>query len=157
METADRIWTFDPTRFRDISWWHWLITLALLADYFASRDPTPLYLAMCLCAAMGLAHLIQFRSFGAWPVQIRLGFLALLVIGQLPGMRWLYVVPLVGQTAMLLVGYCAMHRLLSLCPWNRDEPLSWQVVRSTLIALPGAGGLFRYGMPSLPVIQPACG
>jgi hypothetical protein len=152
-----RIWTFDPTRFRDISWWHWLITLTLLADHLATRDPIPLYLAMCLCAAMGLAYLIQFQSPRAWPVQIRFGFLVLLAIGLLPDMGWVYPVALVGQGAMLLVGYCAMHRLLLMMPWNREHRLSWRGARRTIVAPPGAGGLFRYGATGLPVIEPACG
>ena len=25
-------WQFDSARFRDLSWWHWLITLGLLAQ-----------------------------------------------------------------------------------------------------------------------------
>ena len=37
---------------------------------------------------------------------------------------------------MLVFGYCAMGRTLSLLPWNRTEPFSLNLLRRTFFSLP---------------------
>ena len=149
-------WSFDARRFTDASWWHWVATVALLCSYVITWQAWYLYGAIALCAATSLAYAAYLQGWRNWPVQIRLGFLVLLLFGQLPGMWWIYYSQLCGVTAMLTVGYCPMHRMLLLMPWNRMSPLTWSSTMATFTMRPGAGGLLQYRAAALGVAEPVC-
>lgn len=51
-------------------------------------------------------------------------YMVLLVCGLWEPLRFLYWIQLIGTSAMVLVGYCLLARILSLMPWNLREPLS---------------------------------
>jgi hypothetical protein len=96
--------------------------------------------AIGLCVIAAGAHYAVHDSTRAMPVQVRLAFLALLVLGLAPGMWWVHWSQLVGTSAMVLVGYCPLVRMLALLPWNRAEPLTRAFAWRTFAAAP-AGGL----------------
>jgi len=123
----------------DPSWWHWAVTVPLLAAHLAGVADA-IYLAIALCAAMAGWYLLKIRQLRPYPVQVRLAYLALLLIGTLPYMGWIYWVQLVGTSAMVLVGYCPLLRMLALAPWNRSEPISLGLVKNVIVA-PRSGGL----------------
>jgi hypothetical protein len=91
---------------------------------------------------------------GGWrpmPVQLRIVYLGMLVAGTLPWMSWLHVVQLIGTTAMVVAGYCALARTLTVLPLNRSQPLSRDRVQR-LVWEPARGGLLDFsratdGMP----------
>jgi hypothetical protein len=143
---------FDPHVLTDPSWWHWAATVPLLAGHLAGL-PGCLAAAIVLCGAMAIYFWTHVRGIRPMPVQVRLVYLAMLLLGTLPGMSWLHWVQLVGTTAMIVFGYCPLVRMLTLLPWNRTDPiqLEWLV---RLITSPAAGGLFNFAETA--AASPAC-
>jgi hypothetical protein len=83
----------------------------------------------------------------AFPVQVRVGYLGLLLAGQWDPLYFVYWVQLVGTTAMVAFDYCPLARALSLMPWNRQQPLSARLVLRTFLAPPVKGSILQ-GLPS---------
>lgn len=127
-----RIFYINPT---DWTWWMWLVTAIFLGIGLAG-SPAGFIVAMGLTAIQGLVFIVKDRSLRAFPVQLRIGYLALLAICFLPGMRWLYWLPTVGTFALVIFGYCLMARFLSLLPWNSTEPYTWNRLRRTFFSPP---------------------
>jgi hypothetical protein len=78
-----------------------------------------------------------------YPVQVRIAYLAWMLVGLLPWMGWMHWIQLAGTSAMVAVGYCPLARLLNLLPFNRSGPLTWFLVHRTFFRDPCAGGFFR--------------
>jgi hypothetical protein len=118
-----------------VAWWVWLITAALLLVGLAGY-PTGFVAAIGLTFAQALFYGLRERRLQAFSVQLRIAFAALLCVCALPFMHWLYWLPAVGTLAMLIFGYCLLARTLYLFPWNRDEPISWDLLRRTFLSRP---------------------
>jgi len=127
----------------DASWWHWVLTIPLLAASLAGYSGA-IVAAMAFCVVAGGYFLVRIRQFRPYPVQIRIAYLGLLAIGTLPGMQWVHWVQLIGTTAMVTVGYCPLIRMLSLAPFNRAEPLTLPLVWRVFFREPCHGGLVRW-------------
>ena len=134
------------TTIHDLSWWYWLFTAGLLgAGLFGW--PTGIYLAIFLCAVQ-IGHVIWLTGdLRAFPAQVRMAYLAMLIAGlwePFQGIHWLQ---LAGTTARVLIGYCLLARTLSLAPWNRSQPMSFALIRRTFLSLraavPSCGEMFR--------------
>jgi hypothetical protein len=123
-----------------------------LADYRAASRLRAGRIYRGLLAAIGLSalqtgyFLIRHRSAAAFTVQIRLAYTALLLLCLLPFMRWLYWLPTLGTTALLLFGYCLMARFLSLMPWNLTEAIDADLLRRTFLTPPIVGNI-HHGLP----------
>ena len=129
------------------SWWVWLVTALLLAVGLAG-EPAGFAAAIGVSLLQTGYHFVRAQqSWKPFPVQIRVGYTALLVAGLLPFLHWLNWLPAVGTTAFLLFGYCPMARLLSLVAWNRAEPLSFDLLRRTFLTPPMMGNP-RHGLPA---------
>jgi hypothetical protein len=141
----------DTQVFRDPSWWQWTLTVPLLAGHLLGI-PGCLLAATLLCVAMTVYFAVRLGGWRPMPVQLRIVYLGMLVAGTLPWMSWLYVVQLVGTTAMVLCGYCALARTLTLLPLNRSQPLSHNLLHR-LVWEPARGGLldFSASTGSVPV------
>lgn len=135
--------TVDRETLKDPSWWHWAATVPLLVAHVAGGVAWALPAAAGLCASMALGFFAVVRSWRPFPVQIRAGYVALLLLGTLPWMGWLHVVQICGTTAMIAIGYCPLARMLMLLPWNRSGRFSPAVVRHAFMESPTGGGLFR--------------
>jgi hypothetical protein len=131
---------FDARVLKDPSWWHWAITAPLMAASLAGVS-WAMPAAVMLCGGAAGGYYAVVRSWRPFPVQIRLAFLSLLFAGALPWMTWLHVVQLIGTSAMVTIGYCPLARMLTLAPWNRNEPVSRAAVWHAFFMLPRAGGL----------------
>jgi hypothetical protein len=132
---------------RDLGWWYWVLTGGLLATGLAGWQ-AGMYLAMALCVVQighvtGLTHDVT-----AFPVQVRMAYLTLLLAGLWEPLAWIHWMQLVGTSARVLVGYCFLARTLSLAPWNRWQPLTLALVRRTYLsmreAVPPCGAVFRH-------------
>jgi hypothetical protein len=132
----------DPRVFADPSWWHWAVTVPLLAAHLLGV-PGALPAALLLCAATAAHYLLRLRRWRPLPVQVRLAYLGWLLTGLLPGMQWMHYVALVGTTAMVTVGYCPLGRVLGLLGFNRPEPLGVRLVYRQLFSPPGGGLFYR--------------
>jgi hypothetical protein len=132
---------------RSISWWYWLATVALLAAALAGLPG-----ALPAVLALGVVQALHFwaleGSLGAFPVQVRLAFLALLLAGLWEPLCVLHWIQLAGTTVFVLTGYCLLARMLSLLPWNRAQPLSLALARETFLAPPTCGNV-RQGLPPI--------
>ena len=118
---------------RDIAWWYWLVTVALLGTgLFIS--PTGLYAAMALCVVQAVHILAITRNAAAFPLQVRVAYLALLIAGLWEPLQWIHWMQLIGTTARVLIGYCLLARTLSLAPWNRWHPLTVGLIRRTVLS-----------------------
>ncbi len=109
--------------YRKISCRYWLITVGLIAAGLAGLA-VGFYLAISLCTVQVWHFAVLKRSMSAFPVQVRLAYMVLLVCGLWESLRFLYWIQLIGTSAMVLVDYCVIGRILSLMPWNLREPLS---------------------------------
>ena len=117
---------------RDIAWWFWLAVDVLLAtSLLADRR---MFAAVLAVAAIQIP---VFASRGtSFPVQVRITYLSLLVVGLWRPLGFIHWIQLAGTTAMILVGYCLLARCLSLLPFNRTEPLTAALVARTFFTPP---------------------
>jgi hypothetical protein len=131
---------------REICWWYWAVTSALLFAGLAGR-----FEAFQLAAGLSAFQILHFRvregSFSAFPVQVRVAYTAILLLALWESMRWLFWIPAIGTPARVLFGYCTLARCMSLLPWNRREPLSWRLVRRTFLSPPVKGNILQ-GLPA---------
>ena len=134
------------TTIHDLAWWYWFLTVGLLGAGLLGW-PAGIYLAIVL-SAVQFAHVLWLtRDLTAFPVQVRVAYFALLVVGLWGPLQWIHWMLLAGITVRVLFGYCLLGRILSLSPWNRSQPLSFPLVRRTFISLqasvPPCGEVFR--------------
>ena len=129
--------------YTNLGWRYWFViaiflVIGLLGNAFGFQ------LAIVL-SVLHLAHyLIRTRSVIAFSVQVRIAYLALLLVAFVEPLRWLYWIPTIGTWAMLLFGYCTMARVVSLLPWNRDEPFTLSLVKRTFFSAPVHGSVVEH-------------
>lgn len=133
--------------YKRIAWWYWLVTACLLSVGVAGHD-VGFLLAMGLTVVQLVHFLFRERRVDAFPVQVRIAYLALLLVAWPEPMRPLYWLPTVGTWAQVLFGYCLMARTVSLLPWNRPEPFSIGFLVRTFTARPVRGSILQ-GQPPL--------
>lgn len=131
--------------YRALSWWYWLLTVILLSAGLAGWAPGFL-LAIGLTAFQLVHFVLRERSLTAFPVQVRLGYLILLLIALPKPLQLIYWIPTIGTWAQILLGYCTMARLVSLLPWNRSEPMSFGLLKRTFLSAPVRGNILQ-GLP----------
>jgi len=132
-ERAARRWLFIMPQ--DWTWWVWLVSACLLLVGLMGM-PKAFPATLLLSIAQFILFLARERAFKAFPVQLRLAYTLLLTICLLPPMRWLYWLPAVGTSALVIFGYCLMARMLSLLAWNRAEPITIDLLRRTFLSRP---------------------
>ena len=132
--------------YRAISWWFWLVTVGFLTAALSSAWPTGFLLAL----GFTVFHLVYFalreNSVTAFPVQVRLGYLLLLLIALPENLQAIYWIPTIGTWAAVLFGYCTMARMVSLLPWNREEAFSLGLLKRTFLSAPVRGNILQ-GLP----------
>lgn len=119
----------------DWTWWVWTITAVLLAIGLGGYARAFIG-AMVVTAGQGILLLVRDRSPVAFSVQLRAAYLLLLLVSFPPAMRWLYWLPTVGTFALVIFGYCLLARMLSLLPWNSQEPYTLERLRRTFLSAP---------------------
>ncbi len=133
--------------YRSVSWWYWLITVGFLTAGLIGYSE-----GFLLAIALTLIQLVHFTaregSVTAFPVQVRLGYLLLLLIALPAPLQWIYWIPTIGTWAQVLFGYCTMARMVSLLPWNRKEGFSFGLVKRTFLSPPVRGNVLQ-GLPPL--------
>lgn len=114
---------------------YWQITALLLATHFTGwSGGLPLAIAL---TAWQVLHFAAFRrGLHTLDVQVRIGYLGLLLLGSIGPLWPIHLVQFVGVNALLVADYCLLARLLVLTPWNRGVPCSAQLVRQVLFSPP---------------------
>ncbi len=123
---------------KSLSWYVWVAIVASLSASLLGLRPA-LQLAIALSALQTLHCAIRTGSPVAFPVQVRAGYLAMLVAGCWPPLSFLHWIQAIGGWTMIVADYCFLARCLSLAPWNRRGPLSGAVVRATFLSPPTPG------------------
>lgn len=131
--------------YRTISWWYWLATVGFLTAG-VSGWPTGFILAIAITVFQLMHFTIREHSITAFPIQVRLGYLLLLLIALPESLRMIYWIPTIGTWASVLFGYCTMARTVSLLPWNRVEPFSTDLLKRTFLSAPVLGNIMQ-GFP----------
>jgi hypothetical protein len=130
---------------RDPGWWYWLVTgLALVSGLLGG--PLGFAPVIGITVVQAVHYLWRERHLHAFPVQVRLGYLGLLLLGQWPPLYFIYWIQLAGTTAMVCFDYCPLARFLSLMPWNRREPFTLSLVWRTFLSSPVRGNILQ-GLP----------
>lgn len=133
-------------RTQSVSWLYWAVTDALLI--VAVLGWTPAFtLVIGLNAIQVLHFLYREHSLTAFPVQVRIAYLGLLLAGQWEPLYFIYFIQVAGTTAMVLFDYCPLARFLSLMPWNRQEPFSLDLLKRTVFSPPVRGNILQ-GLPA---------
>lgn len=125
---------------KDMHWWYWLVTLCLLIAGMALGGRV--WLAPIGFTVVHTAHYwMRYGSPKAFPVQVRIGYLAWILLGQWDPLTFMLWIQLAGTIAAVAVGYCPLARMVSLMPWNRSEPLSLRLIWRTIVTPPVAGNI----------------
>jgi len=133
--------------YRALSWWYWLVTVGLLTAG-VSGWPTGFLLAIGLTVFQLIHFTIRERSITAFPIQVRLGYLLLLLIAWPEKLQLIYWIPMIGTWAQVLFGYCTMARTVSLLPWNRKVAFSFNLLKRTFFSAPVRGNILQ-GLPAV--------
>jgi hypothetical protein len=72
-----------------------------------------------------------------------LAYLLVLLALLPPPLHRLYWLPVFGTWALVLFGYCATSRTLSLMPWNRTQPFSLELLKRTFLSAPVRGSILK--------------
>lgn len=131
--------------YRAISWWYWLVTVCFLTAGVLGW-PAGFQLAIGLTVFQLIHFTIREHSISAFPVQVRLGYLLLLLIALPEKLQLIYWIPMIGTWAQVLFGYCTMARMVSLMPWNRKEACSFSLLKRTFFSAPVRGNILQ-GLP----------
>ena len=131
--------------YRSISWWYWLVTVGFLT-VGVSGWPMGFLLAIGLTVFQLIHFTVRERSFTSFPIQVRLGYLLLLLIALPENLQLIYWIPMIGTWAQVLFGYCTMARTVSLLPWNRKEAFSFALLKRTFLSAPVRGNILQ-GLP----------
>ena len=137
--------------YREIGWWYWLVTGVLVAVAIVGV-PIGFDLAIKLAIALSVVQIVHYflreGSVAAFPVQLRIAVLLLLVLTYFDPTRLVVWVPLAGAVARVLFGYCMMARMISLLPWNRSAAFSIGLLGRTFFSAPTRGNIL-HGLPEV--------
>jgi hypothetical protein len=119
---------------------YWQLTALSLAAYLSGWAPG-IHAAIALTVVQTIHFAWRSGSARTFEVQVRIGYLGLLLVGLLPPLWPVHAVQLVGVNALLVADYCPLARLLALAPWNRAAPLTADLVRWIVLAPPQPGSI----------------
>ena len=136
--------------YREFSWQYWLLSACFLSAGVAGF-PIGFVLAIGLTCIQVVHFFVREGRISAFPVQVRIGYLLLLLVSLPEPMQLLYWVPTIGTWAQLIFGYCTMARIVSLMPWNLKEPFSRALLMRTFFSAPVRGNIMQ-GLP--PIAKP---
>jgi hypothetical protein len=129
-------------RWNEMDWWYWLVTDCLLTGGLAGW-PWGGYPVIAVTIIQVAHYLARERHIAAFPVQVRLAYLLLLVLGMYPVLGLVHWLQFAGTTAVVAVGYCPLARILVLMPWNRRRRLTLALVWHTLVSPPVRGSVLK--------------
>ena len=121
--------------YKTAAWWYWLASTVCL--WLTVTGVYPAFDITLAIAVMQLMHfLIRDRAQPTLTIQIRAGYLFVLLLTLIPGFSWFLWVPAIGTLARVLYSYCIMARMLILLPFNRRESLTMSYVKKAFLTPP---------------------
>ena len=124
------------------AWWYMLATYAAI---WAGVLVEPFWAAVAifLCLVQVVHFGIQDKNLFSFTCQVRYVLMAILAVGLVEGLEWVWWIPIAGLTLRLTTNYCLLARLVSLLPWNRKRPFSWKLVKEMLFSKPVPGCILQ--------------
>ena len=126
--------------YKDIAWWYWLVT-AILLTLGVLENGLGFIWAIALTIFQLIHFIVRSGNITAFPVQVRFWYLMLLWVALPEPMQWLYWIPCIGTWAQVIFAYCAMARMVSLLPWNREQAFSFSLLNKTFLSRPVRGSV----------------
>lgn len=126
--------------YKDLGWWYWLVTAGFLT-YGVAGNPVGFMLAIGLTVFQLIHYIIREQSISVFSVQVRFWYLMLLIVALPVPMQLIFWIPTIGTWAQIIFGYCTMARLVSLFPWNRNEPFTIALLGKTFFSRPVRGNI----------------
>ena len=124
---------------KSLAWWYWLVTVILLGMGLLGGYFVAFHVVIALTAVQVVHFAWRTHGLTTFPVQVRVAYLGLLLLALWEPLRFVFLIQLIGTTAMVTVNYCFLARCLSLLPWNRTQPLSWRLIWLTFFSPPVSG------------------
>jgi hypothetical protein len=123
-------------------WFYWLLTDLLLIGGLAGW--TTGFMQVILLSNIQILHFLYREGrITAFSVQVCYAYLLIILLGQWQPLSVLLWLQAIGTTATLLFDYCLLARMMALMPWNRDKPLSSQLIRQVMISTPVNGSILE--------------
>jgi hypothetical protein len=122
-----------------IIWIYWFLTVVCVASAIFIW-PQAIFLAMSLTVIHTIHFLLKQPGITEFPIQVRTGYLGLLLLGQVPALSWIYWILLIGGSVKLVTSYCPLARMVSLLPWNRSQAMSFNLLKKVVFTptIPGS-------------------
>ena len=106
-----------------LNWWFWFLNFIFIITALAGWQ-SGYYMTIIVSLLNLLNCLIKEKSLVAFPVQIRLGYFAVTLLGfWLGGRFYVYVLLLVGTFMVTFLGKCSIALILKQMPWNRNREM----------------------------------
>jgi len=103
---------------KDVSWWFWALTLAFILIALMGWVPG-YYVVMFISAIQVIYFFSREGSLMAFPVQIRIVYFALTLLGLWPTVRFpFFILLLLGTIMVTFFGQCSISLMLKHMPWN---------------------------------------
>lgn len=106
-----------------LNWWFWFLSLVFIVAAIAGWA-NGYYLTMIVSLLNLFNSLNKEKSMAAFPVQIRLVYFVLTLVGFWPGGRiYVYIVLLIDTFMVTFTGKCSIALVLKYMPWNRERKM----------------------------------
>lgn len=106
-----------------LNWWLWFLCLVFIVAAIAGWKQG-YYLTMIVSFLNLLSSLFKEKDLIAFPVQIRLVYFTITLIGFWPGGRfYVYILLLIGTFMVTFLGQCSIALILKHMPWNREREI----------------------------------
>lgn len=123
-----------------MSWWGWAALSALLIATVAGA-PHARGAALVLATAIAAIYLVRSRDMADFPTQLRIAYLGWMIASFVPVLVPFLWIQTLGTTALVVVGYCPLARLLLILPQNRRAPLTLKYVLRLVVHPPVDGSI----------------
>jgi len=129
----------SPQFRKRLVWWLWFVTWVALLCGLINRGYYDFVVLFSTLHAILFLILFRFQ-LRPFPIQVRIVYLLWVIVGSyIPYMLFLMHITTIGLAGNLFFKYCPLARLLHLCPWNRNEPLSLNFIGRVFLTPPTNG------------------
>ena len=103
---------------KDLKWWFWVLTCAFILIALIGWIPA-YYIVMLISAIQVIYFFSREGSLIAFPVQIRVVYFALTLLGLWTAVRFpFFILLLIGTIMVTFFGKCSISLILKYMPWN---------------------------------------
>lgn len=136
---------FRHINFTSPAWWTWIVIAGLLVAGLSGQEDARLA-AMWIAAGQAALYVTRHRSLAHFPTQVRVAYALWMAASFFDVLVPLFWIQAAGTSALVLLGYCPLARMLLVLPWNRTVPLTWRGL-AVMAFHPPIRGDVRSGLP----------